>query len=821
MAEQYGIDLDIDSNAAEVFAAAGTAAESVAESTKKMGEEANVGMGNIGAFAEKSTDALNTMADRAKNAVGGIGWTAIKTGKRIFQTSKMASRGIAAIGGASLAAAGQVGKLGDKTAKAMGSMLDASTAVNSALEIGRKGMELWRGTVGDSIETSLRFRKEGDATLQYFKDYRRENELIKARIGDALLPVMRGFMETIDATGEKLSVVIGRNQELIGSKLVEWISAVGHGLIKGIAVPTGYIVQAWEGWKMIINVVQSGLGQFLSFAVDGLGGLLPTLSELAGAAGFDGIATKLKAASGGVAELSRDLAAWGDEGLSAVQVNVVALGEMEQTLKDLEKIATDALDRGVTAAQLRVASATVGATKTLDEQAEAFARVTAKIAEQNAAIDDFIAKRQKAREATLAQQEADARAIDAAAADGGGFGDIAGGALGQLGGLGSAIAGGLAGGATGALSSLVGSIVEQSESLQRSLGKITGMFGDLLGVFEPLFVAIEPLVDLVGDVVGIFGNMLRPVFEALGAVIEPVAILLRALTPALILAFRALTPLEPTLKVLAAALEVVADVITDVAGFALDIFAELAKVWNSMVRALTDILGSLGDIKVFGKRPFGFIRDWADDLRDEATLSVADIQDFRRQLNEGYEAMADTMLDGADAIDDATSEIASSLTNVPSGVKVALRRFQSTDVGQVGMLEPTSGGRGDVEPWKEAMVPLVEAAQNTAASVANEDKQAELLGDIKGTFDESGDLIETLRGIRDLTRPNQVGTVNVTAPTPSMADILAAAIAESNRTGSTSDGILAPPANAATGTASQAAGYSGWQDAFARAGVGI
>ena len=76
-------------------------------------------------------------------------------------------KAIGATGSASLA---KVRKGAEGAGKALGAMGAAAAVMNQALELGKKGVELFRMAVGDTIAVSLRFRKANDQVVKQFDD---------------------------------------------------------------------------------------------------------------------------------------------------------------------------------------------------------------------------------------------------------------------------------------------------------------------------------------------------------------------------------------------------------------------------------------------------------------------------------------------------------------------------------------------------------------------------------------------------------------------------------------------------------------------------
>lgn len=519
-------------------------------------------------------------------------------------------------GAAAIKAGGAMRGAGNAASGAFSAAGASLTGLNSGLEIAKKGMELFRAAVTDNITKALEFKDVNDQSVQGFKDLARETELVRARIGDMLIPVVQGFAEGImDATGS-MSDLIAENQKLVGSKLVEWIGTAANGLTTVLAKAVLIVGKAIMGWEIIIDGVKAAVSAWFGYTWKALSKIVEAASWVSKALGMDGISKHLDMASEFAEGLGDTFLDSSSKSVSAIEKTAAEINAFDATVKKVEGTVKRVIGESMVKAQKAVQEATTGTTKTIEEQ--------------RAAIE----KLQKAQEGAKAATSTAAPAAATAAEPppltvGQAAGQAAiGGAASGLGGIGGIISGAMEGGWAGAIGGAVSAVMEASVPLQKIFAKLQGVFTEIVAVLDPLFAVITPLMPIIQ-----------------GA-------------------------LTPVLKALGGALKMVATVI-------LGIGEMLAKTWNSLVGALADILRKLGSIKVFGKKPLGALEEWGDKLQAKASVSMSGFEEARRQLDEGWDTASEELDEGAGIIKDTVEKMGRELVNVPAILKVALHEFRA------------------------------------------------------------------------------------------------------------------------------------------------
>lgn len=520
-------------------------------------------------------------------------------------------------GAAAIKAGGAMRGAGNAASGAFSAAGASLTGLNQGLEIAKKGMELFRAAVTDNITKALEFKDVNDQSVQGFKDLARETELVRARIGDMLIPVVQGFAEGImDATGS-MSDLIAENQKLVGSKLVEWIGTAANGLTTVLAKAVLIVGKAIMGWEIIIDGVKAAVSAWFGYTWKALSKIVEAASWVSKALGMDGISKHLDMASEFAEGLGDTFLDSSSKSVSAIEKTAAEINAFDATVKKVEGTVKRVIGESMVKAQKAVQEATTGTTKTIEEQRAAIE----KAGEAARKAESAVAGKKATAGAT--QTEADkptaGEAIGQAA-----IGEAAAG----LGAAGSIISGAVSGGGVGAIIGTISAIVQESVPLQKIFGKLQAIFTDIVASLDPLFAILTP-------VLGMITGTLTPYIKFVG------------------------------------------DVLKKLATTILFVFESIAKVWNGLIGAIASVLRKLGSIKVFGKKPLGALEEWGDKLQAKASVSMSGFEEARRQLEEGWDTASEELDEGAGIIKDTVEKMGRELVNVPAILKVALHEFRA------------------------------------------------------------------------------------------------------------------------------------------------
>jgi phage-related protein len=286
--------------------------------------------------------------------------------------------------------------------------------------------------------------------------------------------------------------------------------------------------------------------------------------------------------------------------------------------------------------------------------------------------------------------------------------------LGAMGEVGQAVqnvmAGISAGGVWGAIIAAIMELLRRSEGFQKLMA-VLGKTLERLGEF--LNLLLGKIFEVIGELSAVGTEILAPIFEALKPLFDAIASALKDTAPLLGLVgflFKAIAPLLGAIasslsivfKVLSPVLRILFEVAKVVLIVIMGFLEAIASIWNAIVDAVAGIVQA-----VLTAITLGAGAEWAKGVADEIRKGKADTTAMR----EAREALNDATWDSVAAqnaqmvaaynvaeANDATAktarEVAEALTNVPSGYKVALARFNAMDPGRRLDYSKATGGRG-------------------------------------------------------------------------------------------------------------------------------
>lgn len=289
------------------------------------------------------------------------------------------------------------------------------------------------------------------------------------------------------------------------------------------------------------------------------------------------------------------------------------------------------------------------------------------------------------------------------------------GALGEIGLAAQNIMSGFAtAGAVGAVIAAIAELlgrVKGFADMLAVLGKVLGRVGDFLNVLlgniftaladwviivvealAPLFTSLAPLFDAIAEVLA----GIAPTLGLLGFLFQAIAPLLVSISSILGAVFKAL---GPVLRILFEIAKVVMIVI-------LAFLGAIMAIWNTIIDVIAGIVQGILTAITLGAG-WKWAKDVADGIRsvkadtkpmDEARAALADstwdsVNAQNEQTTAAYRAA-----DANEAAAEAAQSVAEALSNVPSGYKVALARFNAESgndySGALGTNKAGAGGHG-------------------------------------------------------------------------------------------------------------------------------
>jgi hypothetical protein len=278
-----------------------------------------------------------------------------------------------------------VGVSAKLAAKAFKVFAISSALLNQTLELGRKAFEVLRFAIFDTMAKAIEFRKAGDPMIQWFQDMKRESELVRARLGDALLPVMKTLSDVFMEVTGGISNWIEANRVLIATRLVEWIFTLGKWLTKVLNPAVKVLAHGFLALKVVWFALKSAFNSVWSFIAARIADVLDSVSMLAGLFS-DKLAASISETKDSMQTLSEVFESSNDEAITGLVNTTLQFGKVGDAV-DAATIKVDNFfdtfrERGLKA----VRQSTAGINKTVEEQTKAIETVTEKQQEAAAVV---------------------------------------------------------------------------------------------------------------------------------------------------------------------------------------------------------------------------------------------------------------------------------------------------------------------------------------------------------------------------------------------------------------------------------------------------
>lgn len=200
--------------------------------------------------------------------------------------ASVAMKGLATTAKGAMKSISLTAAVGTKSFKALGI---GAALFNQSLELARKGMEMFRKGVIETVQKALEFREENDKARETFKQLERAVEIVRARIGDALIPVLQAVAQALIPVLRSMSDWIVANRKLIGTHLTEFLADTATIAVEVLVPAVKAVAMAWHGWLMIIHIIEGAVKGFMSNVQGYIVDVTDTLSDLAGAVGLDSL----------------------------------------------------------------------------------------------------------------------------------------------------------------------------------------------------------------------------------------------------------------------------------------------------------------------------------------------------------------------------------------------------------------------------------------------------------------------------------------------------------------------------------------------------
>lgn len=288
-------------------------------------------------------------------------------------------------------------------------------------------------------------------------------------------------------------------------------------------------------------------------------------------------------------------------------------------------------------------------------------------------------------------------------------------ALGEVGNLiNSAIEGAQAGGPVGAVVAVIMEVLQKTASAMEFLGTAMEFVQRIAAMMEPL---VKPIFDAMTNVLGIVAEIVEPIFAALVPLFESIGGFVKQLSPILYAVGDILSGLAPILEVIGNVVGVIFQALKPIIDLISGILKVVATVILGVIIALNEIAGAFGDEKAKAEsaRLKGIVdKMWAPSANE---MAIANGE------------AAGATLRNAEAQDEAAKsakKVSESLSNVPSGYRIANARYQA-DLGITagnGYMGGGAAAGGTVNNFYGDIVTDENSLEALAAAAADSKKEA-------------------------------------------------------------------------------------------------
>jgi len=270
--------------------------------------------------------------------------------------------------------------LGKGGSAALKTFAIAATGMNQALSLANKVGRFFQQTIGASIQKSMEFRDANDKQVQQLKGFQREIDLLRARIGDVLLPVIGAITTALGPVIKSMRDWLELNFKWLASGIIENLFKFAEIMVNGVAFGASTAAKAFFGLRMAVSSVGLLLEKFFEMAVDGFASFAGNAAKVANAIGAKGIGKALEGVAAGAKGLAVEFKKSADDSAADIIKQVDALEKTEAMIEKVRAGLVDGIGKAGVAALKAVQNATLSGTKTLAEKEAAAAALQKRLA---------------------------------------------------------------------------------------------------------------------------------------------------------------------------------------------------------------------------------------------------------------------------------------------------------------------------------------------------------------------------------------------------------------------------------------------------------
>jgi len=204
-----------------------------------------------------------------------------------------ASAVVAKVGTRSTKALGAVKKFGTGAAASFQKIGTAAVMLNQAAELFKKFKDM--GMI--AIEMTREFVDANDPLMKSFDESSKTVKKLGANVGIVLIKAFNATVKALKPVIEAIQTWMVANQNLIGTKIVEWVAGFAKGAIVVLAKGILLVSKITSGWAMIWAALKIAVNTYYSALLKGTAKALEKMADFAHFLGMDGLEGKLRKAS--------------------------------------------------------------------------------------------------------------------------------------------------------------------------------------------------------------------------------------------------------------------------------------------------------------------------------------------------------------------------------------------------------------------------------------------------------------------------------------------------------------------------------------------
>lgn len=241
-----------------------------------------------------------------------------------------------------------------KGAEGMGASYKSGVeTIFASVEIFKSIQGLITDVFGAFVGASMELRKENDKQKQDIKGLQNSFKELQAMLGDFVLPLILGVADAVKPVIKSFKTWLTVNKQLVGGKLVEYLTMIASTLTTGIATAVITVMKIWAGWSSLIDSTQAMFQGFFAMTLDGLAFMREGVARFYEAIGADGIAEQLKSGAKEFREYAKGFQDASDENIAEAARTIQELEKLEKQVKKVETAIQFGIGQAGTAAMKR------------------------------------------------------------------------------------------------------------------------------------------------------------------------------------------------------------------------------------------------------------------------------------------------------------------------------------------------------------------------------------------------------------------------------------------------------------------------------------